>query len=405
MQDDLIYTHATVFPALDESVIADGAVWVRDGRVAFVGPTSALPQSSLGCRTVDASGKFIMPGMTETHAHLSFADVSPFGIGATSVEDATIVAVGNAKKMLSAGFTSAVSFGSTYKIDIALRAAIDSGRIPGPRLLAAGRDLGATASNVDSPGGLSQIADGPWALRKAVREQRRDGVDVVKIFIDGELINRTNPPGELSFCDEEVFAVVEEAHRRKMRVACHARSAAAVKQAVRAGVDFIGHANYLDSEAVDLLQAARDRVFVGPAIAWEVQYLAQCESLGISKETVRAQGYEREIEATVVSVEKMRAAGVKMVAGGDYGISIAPHGTYAKDLAYFVDMFGMRPAEALICATRNGGEAFAPDGCLGQLKEGAIADVVIVDGDPLTDIAVLQDHDRLSVHKSALGNP
>ena len=405
MQDDLIYTHATVFPALDESVIADGAVWVRDGRVAFVGPTSALPQSSLGCRTVDASGKFIMPGMTETHAHLSFADVSPFGIGATSVEDATIVAVGNAKKMLSAGFTSAVSFGSTYKIDIALRAAIDSGRIPGPRLLAAGRDLGATASNVDSPGGLSQIADGPWALRKAVREQRRDGVDVVKIFIDGELINRTNPPGELSFCDEEVFAVVEEAHRRKMRVACHARSAAAVKQAVRAGVDFIGHANYLDSEAVDLLQAARDRVFVGPAIAWEVQYLAQCESLGISKETVRAQGYEREIEATVVSVEKMRAAGVKMVVGGDYGISIAPHGTYAKDLAYFVDMFGMRPAEALICATRNGGEAFAPDGCLGQLKEGAIADVVIVDGDPLTDIAVLQDHDHLSVHKSALGNP
>jgi len=198
---------------------------------------------------------------------------------------------------------------------------------------------------------------------------------------------------------------VEEAHRRKMRVACHARSAAAVKQAVRAGVDFIGHANYLDSEAVDLLQAARDRVFVGPAIAWEVQYLAQCESLGISKETVRAQGYEREIEATVVSVEKMRAAGVKMVVGGDYGISIAPHGTYAKDLAYFVDMFGMRPAEALICATRNGGEAFAPDGCLGQLKEGAIADVVIVDGDPLTDIAVLQDHDRLSVHKSALGNP
>ena len=117
-----------------------------------------------------------------------------------------------------------------------------------------GLDLGATASNVDPGGGLSQIADGPWAVRKAVREQRKERVDIVKIFIDGEAINPVTPPGELSFCDEEVEAAVDEAHRHKLRVACHARSAAAVKQAVRAGVDFVGHANYLDDEAVELLQ-------------------------------------------------------------------------------------------------------------------------------------------------------
>jgi imidazolonepropionase-like amidohydrolase len=346
-----------------------------------------------------------MPGMTETHAHLSFADASPFAIGDTSVEDATIIAVGNADKMLRAGFTSAISFGSTYKIDVALRGAINSGRISGPRLLAAGRDLGATSSNVDSPGGLSQIADGPWALRKAVREQRRDGVNVVKVFIDGEAINPRNPPGELSFCDEEVIAVVDEAHRRKMRVACHARSAAAVKQAVSAQVDFIGHANYLDQAAVDLLAGSKSPVFVGPAIAWEVQYLAQCESLGVSQETVRAQGYEREIEATVASVEKMRAAGIKLVVGGDYGISIAPHGTYAKDLEYFVTLFDMRPAEALLCATRNGGEAFDPSGSLGTLAKGSIADLVLVAGDPLDDITVLQDQSRLAVIKSGVASP
>ncbi|NJN51323.1 MAG: amidohydrolase family protein [Gammaproteobacteria bacterium] len=135
----------------------------------------------------------------------------------TPVEQATITAVRNAALMLRAGFTSAISFGSTYQIDVALRDAINAGRIIGPRLLAAGRDLGATASNVDSGGGLSQIADGPWALRKAVREQRKARVDVVKIFIDGEAINPINPPGELSFCDEEVAAVVDEAHRRRMR--------------------------------------------------------------------------------------------------------------------------------------------------------------------------------------------
>ncbi|MGY8852898.1 MAG: amidohydrolase family protein [Pseudomonadales bacterium] len=395
-----LYTHATVFPATDESVISDGAVWVCDGLIRYAGPMQAMPEIPQGSLLVDANGKFLMPGMTETHAHLSFADASPFAIGDTSVEDATITAVGNAAKMLTAGFTSAVSFGSTYKIDVALRGAIESGRIIGPRLLAAGRDLGATASNVDSKGGLSQIADGPWALRQAVREQRRDGVDIVKIFIDGEAINATNPPGELSFCDEEVEAVVSEAHRRKMRVACHARSAAAVKQAVRAGVDFIGHANYLDQEAVDLLAAAKDQIFVGPAIAWEVQYLAQCESLGVSKATVRAQGYEREIEATIATVEKLRAAGVRLVVGGDYGISIAPHGTYAKDLEYFVALFGMRPADALLCATRNGGQAFDPKGRLGTLTEGAVADLVLVDGDPLSDITVLQDQSKLTVVKS-----
>ncbi|CAN0584487.1 unnamed protein product, partial [Laminaria digitata] len=196
------------------------------------------------------------------------------------------------------------------------------------------------------------------------------------------------------------FAVVDEAHRRKLRVACHARSAAAVKQAVRAGVDFVGHANYLDDEAVDLLAARDGDIYVGPAIAWEVQYLAQCETLGISKATVKAQGYEREIEETVRSVELMRKAGIKLVVGGDYGISIAPHGTYAKDLEYFVELFGMSPAEAMICACRYGGEALDSSGALGTLQPGNQADLVLVDGDPMSDICVLQDHSKLSVFKA-----
>lgn len=256
-------------------MVEAGALWVEGDTIRWSGPASEAPTTPSRTETVDLGGRFLMPGMTETHAHLSFADDSPFAIGATPVEAATIAAVGNAHLMLRSGFTSAISFGSTYQIDVALRDAIRGGQIPGPRLLAAGRDIGGTASNVDSPGGVARIADGPWELRKAVREQRKARVDVVKIFLDGEAVNPVSPPGELSFCDEEATAVVDEAHRRGMRVACHARCAAAVKQAVRASIDFIGHANYLDDEAVELLAEKKDRLFVGPAIAWEVQYLAQ----------------------------------------------------------------------------------------------------------------------------------
>jgi|TARA_B110000037_G_scaffold163976_1_gene185338 imidazolonepropionase-like amidohydrolase len=393
-----LFTNARLFTAESEDIIDRGVLLIEDGSVRFAGNAKELKSSTH--HVIDLGGKFLMPGMTETHAHLSFDDSSPFSIGDSSVEQATITAVGNARLMLNAGFTSAVSFGSTYGIDVALRNAINTGKIRGPRLMAAGRDLGATASNVDFDGGLSQIADGPWAVRKAVREQRRLGVDVVKIFIDGEAINPTNPPGELSFTNEEVIAAVDEAHRRNLKVACHARSAAAVKQAVNAGVDFIGHANYLDDETVALLIEHRDRIFIGPAIAWEVQYLAQCESLGISRQTVQAQGYEAEIDATIATVEKLKAAGIKLVVGGDYGISIAPHGSYAKDLEYFVELFSMSPAEAIICATKNGGLMLDPAGNIGTLRPGSVADFIVVDGDPLQDITVLQNLDKLDVYQA-----
>jgi hypothetical protein len=145
-----------------------------------------------------------------------------------------------------------------------------------------------------------------------------------------------------------------------------------------------------------MLRVRRDRVFVGPGIAWEMAFLAHHDSMGFSTEDFNRRGYQREIDATRATVRKLKQAGVRVLPGGDYGLYITPHGTYAKDLQYFVELFGYTPAEALLAATRDGGAAFDPGGSVGTLEAGKLADLVIVDGDPLADIRVLQDHSKIT---------
>jgi imidazolonepropionase-like amidohydrolase len=399
-----VLTNARLFTGVDESVIENGAVWVEGRHIRYAGRAAELRGVPDGVRRIDVGGQFVIPGMTESHAHLSYTNNGPTELDKTPVEEAMVHSIDNARLMLGAGFTSAISFGSVHRIDVYLRDSIDKGLIPGPRLMAGGRDVGATGSNADLHAdyarpqmeGLGMLANGPWEVRRAVRTLRKNKANVIKLFLDGEGLSNHAPPGELTYTDEEVAAAVQEAHARNMKVACHSRSAIAVKQAVRHRVDYIGHANYLDDEAVDMLRANRHRLFVGPAIAWEIQFLANCEQMGIPRAVARQKGYEREVEATVDAVRRLRAAGVRVLIGGDYGLNITPHGTYAKDLEYFVDLFGLSPAEALLCATRDGGAAADPTGMVGTLEEGKYADFVVVDGDPLADVRVLQDPARIT---------
>ncbi len=397
---DMFLHNAKLFVGLDGEVVDNGAVWVRGHNIAWSGHTQDAPTLSEHTTHHDLGGQFVMPGMTESHVHLSYANAGPTELDKQPVQTAMLDAVDNARMVLGSGFTSAISFGSAQGIDIPLRDAINAKRIPGPRLLASDRDVGATGSNADSSAAGREahklIADGPWAIRSAVRSLAKKRVDVVKVFIDGENLNDHAPPGVLSWTDEEVNAAVDEAHRRNMRVACHARSAAAVKQSVRAGIDFIGHANYLDDEAVDLLAAAKDRCVVGPGIAFEVALLANGDQIGLPRKAMEARGYQREVDETIASVKRLREVGVRVTVGGDYGLNITPHGSNAKDLEYFVDLFGMSDTDALLAATRDGGWAFDPEGRAGTLEPDTWADLVIIDGDPSQDVTMLQDHARIT---------
>ena len=402
----IVLNNIALFNGHADHFCGDACVAFTDGRIIYAGPREGSPSLDDGAQVIDGYGHFVMPGMVESHAHLSYTNNGPLELDKSPVEEVVIKTIHNARVMLGSGFTSAISFGSVHRVDAFLKRGIECGDVLGPRLLAGGRDIGSTGSNADlhpdyaqlKIDGLGMITDGPWEVRKAVRTLSKNGVDVVKVMIDGELISSGGgiKPGVLGFTDEELAVLVGEAHHRGMRVACHARSAAAVKQAVKAGVDFIGHANYLDDEALALLEASRDRVFVGPAVAWEITFLEHYQSFGFATGSPEHKGYAAELEATQASVKRMREAGIRVLVGGDYGLNITPHGTYAKELQYFTDYFGFSAGEALQAATKHGGEAFMPDGSLGTLEAGKIADMVIVKGNPLEQIGVLQDADAIA---------
>ena len=403
MDKQKIFSNLNLFKGDSDTICEDASIWIDGNIIKYAGPSSEFTNTSHNIERVDLGGKTVIPGMTESHAHISYTNNGPLELDKTPIEEAMIKTVDNARIMLGSGFTSAISFGSVHRIDVFLRDAINNGQVVGPRLLAGGRDICAIGGNADmypdhakpQTEGLAIITDGPWEIRKAVRSLWKNGVDVVKVMIDGELISLQGRPGDLGYKDEEVEALVDEAHRKKMKVACHARSAEAVKQAVRSGIDFIGHANYIDSEALDLLIENKDRVYVGPAIAWEMAFLDNAEEMGYKNDSREVIEYQKELEETISSYKKMKEAGIKILVGGDYGLDIAPHGTYAKDLEYYVNLFGFSNAEALHCATSMGGEAMNNDGLLGTIEEGKLADLVIIDGNPLEDITILQDHKKI----------
>lgn len=403
MDKQKIFSNLNLFKGDSDNICEDASIWIDGNIIKYAGPSSEFTNTSHNIERVDLGGKTVIPGMTESHAHISYTNNGPLELDKTPIEEAMIKTVDNARIMLGSGFTSAISFGSVHRIDVFLRDAINSGQIAGPRLLAGGRDICAIGGNADTypdhakpqTEGLAMVTDGPWEIRKAVRTLWKNGVDVVKVMIDGELISLQGRPGDLGYKDEEVEALVDEAHRKKMKVACHARSAEAVKQAVRSGIDFIGHANYIDNEALDLLIENKDRVYVGPAIAWEMAFLENAEKMGFKSDSREVIEYQKEVEETISSYKKMKEAGIKILVGGDYGLDIAPHGTYAKDLEYYVNLFGFSNAEALQSATSLGGEAMDNNGSLGTLEEGKLADLVIIDGNPLEDITVLQDHKKI----------
>jgi imidazolonepropionase-like amidohydrolase len=324
---------------------------------------------------------------------------------ALPVEEHVLVTMHNAKLALDMGFTAAVGAASAKpRLDIVIRNEINAGRIPGPRLLAGSPELTVTGgladdNQLDQPHpSISIICDGPDEFRKTVRMLIREGVDLIKFNNSGDsfcyprMAAHHNPMTE-----DEVRAVCETANNVGKRLAAHAHADSSVRQCIRHGVEFIFHATYASDETIAELERVKHKHYVSPAIAARYNTTYEAADWGITTDVAEMIGTKRELEEGIRVMRKMHAAGIKVLPFGDYGFAWLPHGTEARDLEHFVNLFGFEPWEVLRAATAYGGEAWAGQSGekLGRVLPGYLADLIVVDGNPLADLSLFQDRNAL----------
>ncbi len=381
-----------------------GSVVIRGNRIHTVAEGHAAIEAP-GCETIDGSGMTLMPGMTEGHAHLSFCGARVNSdLGDIPVEEHTLETMRTAKVLLEAGFTSAYSAASAkMRLDVVIRNEVNAGRLPGPRIRAASPEITVTGGLGDESSlhqersSFGFVVDGADAVRKATRLCIREGVDNIKINISGDDFVNPAKGGMCVMSEAEVRAACETAHDFGRKVNCHARASEAVKRAMRCGMDVIYHAEHADEEALDMMEAARDRIFVGPAIGLIHNTIYEAEAFGITREKARKLGMDICMERSQQTYAELRKRGVRVLIGGDYGFAWVPQGTNARDIGHFVKFFGYSPSEALQCATRYGAQCMGMGDELGLVREGFLADLLLIDGDPLQDVSLMWTPDALAM--------
>ena len=408
---------ATVWDATGGAAFA-GDVLVEGNRIQTVSRTPGRI-SATDCEAIDGKGKFLMPGMVEGHAHLSFENVKATeDLITPSPEAHAFITARGAKALIDAGFTSAYGASEAkLRLGVAVRDEVNAGRLPGPRIRAGSLEISVTGAMGDESRGHnprigpSVIVDGPEEMRKAVRTACREGCDNIKLDVSGDPFYPNTPANTTPMTFEEIRMAVETAHAYGRMVNAHTRSAEGTKKCVQAGVDMLYHVEYSDEELLDLMEEARDRIFVAPTVSLFHTIVAnEAAPYGFSAEIGGYMGIPGLVEESIKTHTALRKRGVRHLIGGDYGFAWSPNGTNARDLKFFVDYYGYSPEGALACATRNGGLAMMKSGDLGTIREGALADMLLVDGNPLEDIRILTNHDRLvmimkdgQLHKNTSG--
>ncbi|MBI3526624.1 MAG: amidohydrolase family protein [Betaproteobacteria bacterium] len=379
-----------------------GQVLVEGNRIKAVAPQgSTIPAE--GARAVDGGGATLMPGLIESHSHITFLDTPDLeGLGFVPPEEHMLRTVKNAKKMLDQGFTACNSAASAKpRLDVVLRNAINAGDFPGPRTLAASPEMTVTAGLGDvrllhmHRETFAVICDGAEEFRKMARLMVREGVDTLKINPSGDEFIPHARAHHTVMNEAEIAAVCDVGHAHGKRIAAHARSAESVKLCLKHGVAVIYHATLVDDEATAALEKAKDWCFVAPTLGINYTTLNEAAKWGITTQVAESMGMRIELDTGIKNMKELKKRGVRVLPGGDYGFAWNPIGTNARDIEHFVNLLGFSPMDAILSATKLGGEIMKAGNEMGQVRPGFLADMILVDGNPVANVKLLQDANKL----------
>ena len=384
---------ARLYDGKADAVVSPGVVVVSDGRVVAAGSSAAVPA---GARVVDLGDATLLPGLMDAHTHLSLESSldwkqDQLDLLKKPITEQAIIATEYARRTLMAGFTTVRDVGSSDLIDVGLRNAIDSGKVPGPRMLVAVNAIGSRGGHCDSTGGFRPellkepgpeqgVADGPDQVRAAVRFDAKHGADVIKTCATDGVLSEADKVDSPQLTQAELDALVDEAHALGRKTAAHAHGAEGAKRAIRAGIDSIEHGSFLDDEAFELMRK-KGTYFVPTPLPCILQRLRDAKApANIIQKAAAADGKALE------TLKRAIAKNARIAFGSD--AAVCPHGTQLNQFEIFVRS-GMKPLAAIRTATSVDAALIGvPD--RGTLEAGKLADVVAVPGDPSRDITVME---------------
>jgi imidazolonepropionase-like amidohydrolase len=391
---------ARLFDGKSKALVANGVVIVQGDKIVDAGSNLPIPQ---GAQVIDLGDATLSPGFMDAHTHLT-ADFSGnynqrrLEQVDLNVSEQAIIATKYARATIEAGFTTVRDLGSRFVgskefVDVALRNAINKGVVPGPRMLVATYGIGATGGHFDATAGFRDmlfghepdwsdgIADGPDAIRKAVRFEIKNGADVIKAAVSGGVLSLTDEVDTPQFTPAEIAALVDETHRLRKKVAVHCHGDQAGRDAIEAGVDSIEHGSFLKPETLQLMKTKG---------TWLVPTLMASEWIMGKLDQYPLVLQAKAKAATAARSEMFRNAvklGVKIGLGTD--AAVYPHGQNAKEFKLMVDL-GMSPIEALRAATSSDADLLGISAKVGTLEKGKLADIIAMPGDPTTDITTTE---------------
>ena len=381
----------------------NATIVVEGERITAVATNGDAPKPAAHDTVYDLNGRSLMPGMVQCHYHVAYDNI------ATLIDIdlkhpptyLTLVAARHAELLLRSGFTGAVGAGSLHNIDVTLKKAIGNGLIQGPRFLPCGRDIVTTGDSVDfHPSwwklqleGVGLICDGPDEFRKAVRDEIKQGVEIIKLYPTGGH-GLAWPADVMTMTQAELDAAADAAHERGKKIRGHIISKRGIMAALDAGLDVIDHADMMDEECIE--RFIKQGTFVVPSLYFPYMMAEQKRRTGKAA-FPGVEEMERGLEQSYRILPKAQAAGVKLVVGDDFGTPAMPHGDYAKELEAYVKGAGIPAIDVLQWATRNGAELLGMKDDLGTIESGKIADLLVVNGDPSADITLLQNRANLHV--------